>query len=229
MKRSSVLIAALIAAFAAAPAIGEVQTLNAYENGQVSTSFDLVFPELGINTTSEVFYTRFELDIDDDAGTARFKNYDQEIDSLAMPLGIQTGALRVRILQSSGTYDSFSGDFVTNDTYEITFANDLSFFGFESPVLLPATSRGTVTTQPDGRQLIEMNWEGEGELANSDNPAEPFVYTYSCRVNTIVAKDASEIPPIPTRFCADGALSIFSLFGMGLFFGCMKRHVRRSR
>lgn len=227
MKRSLTILAALSALVAAAPALAAVETLNAYENSQVTTSFDLVFPELGINSTSNVFYTRFELDIDAELGTARFVKYDQEIDSLAMPLGIQTGALTVRIVDSDGTYDPFSGVFVTNDTYEITFANDLSFFGFESPVLLPATSHGTITTDSDGRRTIQMNWEGQGELANSDNPAEPFRYTYTCRVNTVVAKDASEIPPVPTRFCADGLFSLFSVFGFALTFVGMKRYVRR--
>lgn len=232
MKRfatTSVLSAALIAA-AFSPVNAEVVVMNAYENSSVSTSFELVFPDLGINSSSNVFFTRYKLEIDEERGTARFVDYIQQIDPLMLPLGISTGRLDIRITSSEGTYDAATQTFETQDVYEITFRNDLRTFGFESPVLLPAVSKGTLSGPAASARSVEMRWEGDGELANSENPAAPYKFTYTCRSTTTVAASAADVPPLPTRgLCAEGILSFFGFAAMGLMFAGLKASNRRLR
>ncbi len=229
MKLRNTLLAGAIAAILAAPAFAQSETLNAYENADVDSSFDLRFDGLGINTTSRVIYTRFNLDIDPTEGTAGFSSYVQEVEPLVLPLGISTGRLMIEIISSEGTYNRNFGTFETNDVYRITFENDLSFFGFESPVEFPAVSTGTVRNVGDER-FIDMNWEGQGQFENADNPSEPFEYNYTCSVNTVVANDLASIPPIPTtQSCASGVLGIFGFATFGMGFMGMKRTVRRRR
>jgi hypothetical protein len=230
MKRFTFMLTLSVGfALSAIRASAEPTILNAYENANVQTNFELVFPKLGINSTSPVFFTRYKLEIDEEAGTARFVEYIQQIDPLAMPLGISTGRLDIRITSSEGTYDAETRTFVTNDVYEINFANDLSTFGFASPVIFPATSSGTLSDKVSDARNVEMRWEGSGELANEDNPEDPYVYTYTCRVNTQIAAPGEELPPLPTKFCADGLFSIFSLFAMGFGMVGLKRSARRMR
>lgn len=207
----------------------EPTVLNAFENNEVVTDFTLSFPGLGINSTSNVFYTRYQLEIDEETGTARFLDYNQQIESLGLPLGITTGRIQVRILESNGTYDRQSRTFVTNDVYEITFANDLSTFGFSSPEILPATSRGTVTGGANNAQNVEMRWEGGGEFENSANPSEPFEFNYTCHVNTVIAASADDVPPLPTPSSCGNFLSILAFATMSLMFVGMKLNLRRRR
>ncbi len=234
MKRISAILTGLLTVATASSATwAEAVVLNAYENSAVVTNFSLKFPELGIDSTSNVFYTRYQLEIDEDAGTARFVDYIQEIEPLLLPLGISTGRLSVRITSSEGTYDKASRTFRTNDTYEIRFTNDLSTFGFETPVLLPAESNGTLDARVGDVQHVQMNWEGAGELENESNPEEPYKFTYTCKVNTTIAASASDVPPLPTRsLCAEGIYSIFGLAAPMLMFAGMRvsnRRYRRSR
>ncbi|MBX3393833.1 MAG: hypothetical protein KF841_00555 [Phycisphaerae bacterium] len=232
MKRiSSILACATIAVgFSASRVSAEPVVLNAFENSAVVTNFQLIFPDLGINSTSNVFFTRYKLEIDEQAGTARFVDYIQQIDPLMLPLGISTGRLDIRITSSSGTYDSASKTFETNDVYQISFRNNLSTFGFESPVLLEAKSKGTLSDRVGSARNVEMRWEGSGELQNEENPAEPYKFTYTCRVNTSIAASDSDVPPIPTRgACAEGILSIFGLATMSLGFVSLRASNRRRR
>ncbi|MCB9852719.1 MAG: hypothetical protein H6819_06460 [Phycisphaerales bacterium] len=229
MKLRGLAAFVVLAGLSAAPAMAQnARTVFGYEDSDFETSFSLNFPALGITSSSKVFYTRFKLEIDELAGTARFTSYEQEIDPLILPLGISTGALRVQIQNSQGTYNSLTNTFVTNDDYNITFTNDLSSFGFESPVILPAVSEGRVTTDVNGDRFVEMDWQGDGELANSENPSEPYKFTYKCSTRSRLADSAEAVPALPTRnACGAG---ILSAFGLGLFgFVGMKRNIRRRR
>lgn len=231
MKRTSAILTGLAAvAIACSNASAAATVLNAYENSDVVTGFNLNFPGLGIDSTSNVFYTRYQLEIDEDAGTARFVNYEQEIEPLLLPLGISTGRLSVRITSSEGTYDKATRTFRTNDVYEIRFTNDLSTFGFETPVNLPAVSSGKLDAAVGNVQHVEMNWSGDGELQNESKPDEPYQFTYSCKVNTTIAASAAEVPPLPTRsLCADGVFGIFGLAASSLMFAGLKVSNRRYR
>jgi hypothetical protein len=229
MKLRSLFASVVVLSLAATSARAEsAQTIFGYEDADFQTSFSLNFPALGINSSSKVFYTRFKLDIDEDAGTARFASYEQEIEPLILPLGISTGTLRVRIQNSDGTFNKATKTFETTDDYNITFTNDLTLFGFESPVVLPSVSQGRITTNADGEQFIEMEWQGEGELENSEKPEEPYQFTYSCAVRSRVANSADAVPPLPTRdTCGTGIISLLGL-GFVSFIG-MKRNIRRRR
>ncbi len=230
MKLRSMVFGAVFAAVGVAPAMAELQTLNAYEDAEADSGFNLSFPDLGIDSTSRIIYTRFELDIDEAKGTARFSAYDQKIEPLLLPLGISTGTLHVRIETSEGTFDAKTGTFQTNDLYNISFTNDLSALGFGSPVIIPSVSTGRITTGADGVRRIEMDWVGEGQLENPDNVAEPFEYRYTCSTRTKVAATADDVPALPTQqSCASGIAGLFS-FAFGAFgFAGLKRRVRRRR
>jgi len=232
MKRYFTLGAVAVAAvvLASSHSVAASRLLNTYESANVQTNFSLNFPELGINSTSNVFYTRYKLDIDEEAGTARFTDYIQQIDPLMMPLGISTGRLDIRIVESSGTYDKATQTFETDDVYEITFANDLSGFGFESPVLLPAKSHGKLDAPLASAREVTMDWAGDGELQNAEEPEKPFKYTYTCSSRTTVAASDAEVPALPQRsFCADGIFSFFSFATLGLMFAGLKVSTRRMR
>ncbi|MCG8407446.1 MAG: hypothetical protein MI923_19780 [Phycisphaerales bacterium] len=233
MKLHQSIVACVLVALSSLFVVGdvraEVNVLNAFENSEVVTDFSLNFPGLGISSTSNVFYTRFNLEIDDETGAARFTDYNQQIESLTLPLGITTGRIQVRILESNGTYDPQSQTFVTNDVYEITFANDLSTFGFSSPEILPATSRGTVRGGANNAQNVELQWEGSGQFENESNPAEPFEFTYTCNVNTNIAESEADVPPLPTPNSCGNFFSILSFATMSLMFVGMKRSLRRRR
>lgn len=229
MKLRGLTAFVVLAGLSAAPAMAQdAKTVFGYEDSDFETSFSLTFPDLGITSSSKVFYTRFKMDIDESAGTARFTSYEQEIEPLILPLGISTGTLRVQIQNSEGSYNTFTDTFVTNDDYNITFTNDLTAFGFESPVVLPAVSEGRVTTEANGDRFIEMEWQGDGELANSENPSEPYKFTYTCSTRSRLADSADAVPALPTRnACGTG---IFGALGLGFVgFVGMKRNVRRRR
>ncbi len=206
----------------------EPKTLNAFEDGNVTTDFTLSFPSLGFDSTSNVFYTRFQLEIDEEAGTARFLDYNQQIESLTLPLGITTGRIGVRINQSEGTYDATTRTFETVDEYEITFENDLSFFGFVTPVIFPAVSKGTVVGGAAAARNVQMTWGGTGQFENADNPEQPFEYTYTCKVETVIGDEAPPLP-VPQQACADGIFSLFGFATMSLMFIGMKSRIRRRR
>jgi len=234
MTPRNMFVGALVAAFLVTPALAQVQTrattLYAFEDAAVESGFNISFPDFGIDSTSRIIYTRFNLDIDEAKGTARFSAYDQMIEPLLMPLGISTGTLHIRVESSEGTYDVRTGTFETNDLYNITFTNDLSIFGFESPVVIPSVSTGRVTTDAEGVRHVELDWVGEGELANDENPSEPFKYTYSCSTRTQVADSADAVPPLPTQqSCASGLVSLFGFAFGAIGFAGMKRSVRRRR
>lgn len=230
MKLRRLAASVVVLGLSAAPALAQnAQTvLYGYEDADFQTSFSLNFPGLGISSSSKVFYTRFNLEIDEDAGTARFTSYEQEIEPLTLPLGISTGTLRVRIQNSDGTFDKAADTFVTNDDYNITFTNDLTAFGFASPVVLPAVSEGVITTNAEGDRFVEMEWQGTGALENSENPSEPYAFTYTCKTRSRIATSAEAVPALPARdTCGTG---LAALFGAGFVgFVGMKRNVRRRR
>lgn len=233
MTLRSLTLSVVALGVSAAPLLGQsvqsAQTYYGYEDANFQTSFRLDFPALGISSSSRVFYTRFKLDIDEDAGKARFVSYEQEIEPLTLPLGISTGTLRVRIQNSDGTYNAATGAIKTNDDYNITFTNDLSAFGFESPVVLPAVSEGTITTEADGSRYLEMQWQGDGELANSENPSEPYKFTYTCKTRSRVVESQAAVPALPVRdTCGTGLAALFGAGFVGLV-GTRYRVRRRRR
>jgi len=159
---------------------------------QVS-QFTLSFTDFGIESSSAILSTNYELRAESDVvETARFTNYFQDVEPLLLPdptgqtAGISTGDMFIRVVpgSSEGTYDSATGEFATTELYEIRFTGDLSAFGITSPIYLPSTSAGTVQRNPDGTGLISLQWAGEGELPNIDDPSAPIRFTYVCQTHT---------------------------------------------
>lgn len=213
-------------------------TVHAYEDVEAENHFTLTFfgdtPEENLVTTSKVVATRLSLDIDEENSTARFTEYYQIVEPLTLPLGISTGNIIVQIKTSSGTYDRDTGDFTTHDEYEISFTNDLSFFGFTSPVIIPSESHGNLNGGPSAARTIGMTWEGQGELENSDDPSNPFKYTYVC-TSTSKIGDPSTFPPLPqidSGACGAGLCGVTGLLPMLAFavgLAMMKVNVARRR
>lgn len=190
-------------------ASGEPTRLLAEQNPVEVSSFTLSFTDFGIDSTSAIIDTNYELRTDletadvapsgrlDDIPaefpmSARFVNYFQNVEPLILPdptgqsAGISTGNLRIEVVPgtSTGTYDAATGEFTTTEFYVILFDGDLSGFGLESPVILPSTSNGTVVFDSEGVGRINMVWSGQGELANLQDPANPIRFTYECATQT---------------------------------------------
>lgn len=232
--------AALCGIIGAVPqAVAATTTISAYEDVEAENHFTLTFfgdtPEDNLVTSSKVVATRLSLEVDEENGTARFSEYYQIVEPLTLPLGISTGDIIVQVKSSSGTYDRDTGDFTTHDEYEISFTNDLSFFGFTSPVIIPSESQGNLNGGPANARTIGMTWEGTGELANSADPSDPYKYTYVC-TSTSKIGDPSTFPPLPqlssATACGSGVCGVTGLAPMLAFavgMALMKVNVSRRR
>jgi hypothetical protein len=226
-------------ALSAPQALAATTTVHAYEDVEAENHFTLTFfgntPEENLVTTSKVVATRLSLDVDEDTGTARFSHYYQIVEPLTLPLGISTGDIIVQIKTSSGTYDRDTGDFTTHDEYEISFTNDLSFFGFTSPVIIPSESHGNLNGGPSSARTIGMTWEGDGELPNSADPSNPYQYTYVCTSTSKIA-DPATFPPLPALSSASGCgaglcgvTGLLPMLGFAVGLAAMKVNVARRR
>ncbi len=153
--------------------------------------FSLDFGGLGGVASGHIASTDIEFEVDADRGTARFVRYFQEVEPLILPGGFSTGNLTIEIVEgsSTGSFDQLSGEFQTEEFYEIHFEGDLSAFGLESPVFLPSASSGIVTLGTDTGGRIALDWLGEGELANPFDPDNPIEFTYTCTVRAAFDPD----------------------------------------
>ncbi len=228
--------AAAVAMLASAGRVeAQSRTLQLVENNEVESSFTLDFSDLGFSTQSRVISTRFRLDIDETAGTARFLSYDQVVEPLILPgatpdQGISTGEMTIRIPpgSSSGTYNPRTRTFTTNDTYEISFTGDLSAFGLTSPVLLPSTSVGSIEGGVANAREIDMNWSGIGQLDNPAAPSMPLRFNYTSHVNTLIDQPAVALTlnDLFSSLCGGGMATLMPLMILGMW---SMKHRRRSR
>ena len=154
---------------------------------QAVSSFTLDFGDFGGETQAIISETdivmRYEFAAQN--GTSRFLDYDQNVDSLTLPGGLETGAIRIEILESENVSFEFDpntgiGEFVTNDVYAVHFEGEI---GIESPFVMPASSNGQIIFDGDDHGRIEMQWEGEGLLGDDPQTAIPFFYT--CLIRTV--------------------------------------------
>jgi len=186
----------------AADANAETRSLVAEANPGVPSYFTLDFGEFGGRTSAFSGVTDMELQVDPDAGTARFAHYYQEVDPLTLPGGFSTGNLTIEIVEgsSTGTYDYLTGEFTTSETYLVHFEGDLSAFGLVSPVELPSQSVGTV--QFDGTDgAILLDWDGAGTLVNPFDPLDFIDFSYFCTLSAQFAPEAIalvELALVPT-------------------------------
>ncbi len=157
----------------ASPSLGAPMRIQARQDQRVESSFALDFGQGG-TASAMISQTTFELEIDGINGSAKFTNYDQNIDSLTLPGGLNTGAIRVQIVtdSSTGTYNRATGEFTTDELYSIEFDGDLSAAGLFSPVVLPSHSVGILDLEDMATGRVTMNWAG--------NTAVPFDISYAC-------------------------------------------------
>lgn len=221
-------LAATVLLIASPAVLADQATLQAVENQDVESAFTLNFADLGIATTSRVISTRFQLAIDEDAGTAHFVSYDQQVEPLILPgptgEPLSTGELTIRIVpgSSTGTYNRATETFTTSEQYEISFTGDLSAVGFESPVILPSTTVGQLKGGAAGATEIQMNWTGVGQLG-------PLDFNYVCEVNTVIEQPGpvASFVSLISGLCGGGIATMmaFGVLGMGL----MKLRLARRR
>ena len=90
MKTSHITALAALAISSTA-AFGQVELLSAEQITDVESSFTLDFGELGGKTIAGVSDTEFEIQIDKRGKFARFLNYAQNVGSIKLPGGLETG------------------------------------------------------------------------------------------------------------------------------------------
>lgn len=169
----------------AVAAVADDQFLITEQDTGVRSFFTLDFGKFG-QTQGEVSDTRFLFRIDRTNNTAGFITYNQNIDSLTLPGGFETGDIHVTIVpgSSTGTFNPDTGEFETQEDYLVFFEGDLSKFGITSPILLPSASSGTITFDDPRSGGVTQVWEGEGELQNPFDPTDPLIFTYTCTVES---------------------------------------------
>ncbi|GJM24418.1 MAG: hypothetical protein DHS20C16_08330 [Phycisphaerae bacterium] len=208
MKRTRSIIAviALVGMFTASTASATPYILSAVQDQSAQapdSTFALDFAGNGGVRDSDISDTTFGMEIDFDNETAKFTNYEQQIGSILLPNSagpdVETGPITVSIIPGSEPgrlTDNGDGtfDFETTDTYEITFTNDLSMFGFPGQsVLLPSTSLGTLTVDSLRDDVIEgsaaMRWEDDSIMLDpsTTDPENPILlpFHYVCDINSV--------------------------------------------
>ena len=198
--RSAIRITTAMAAFTLwSGAASADQRLLCVGGPKSGSQFTLDFNNIG-SDTSHIAYTEFDLVIDPTSGAARIEYYYQEVDSLTLPGGFETGDLVIAVVpgSSQGAYDAASGSFETSELYAIFFTGDLSAFGLESPVFLPGASSGDVAFDPGGQTgAANLIWDGEGALPDPTNPGGFIPFEYECVVNT----EFNAEPPCAQQGC----------------------------
>ena len=158
--------------------------LNTEQDPEAESTFTLDFGSVAGKTRASVANTRFKLELDRAAGTARQLSYSQRVAPLTLPGGFSTGNIRVEVVpdSSSGTYDASTGELITSESYAIYFEGDLSAFGLTSPVILPSTSRAKIDFLTSRTGRVSLHWSGQGELPDPVNPEGFILFDYSCDV-----------------------------------------------
>lgn len=175
-------------------------------------------PELGGPQTAAIPSTKYLLRIDDEKGTAGIVSWVQRVNPL-MLAGINTGNITVRLASdSTGVFDGGlkgqeqDGVFSTTEAYNVHFAGDLSMFGLQSPFFIPSSSTGEVVFDAGSSEMgtISMEWTGLGSIPNPFDPANPFVFSYACQVNSRfqVAAACETVQSVESH-CYNGRLRVF--------------------
>ncbi|MEK6797468.1 MAG: hypothetical protein AABZ12_00730 [Planctomycetota bacterium] len=185
----NLMLATTTALGAAAIVSAEPIRLGAAQDQSQASTFSFNFGELGGVASATISDTNLAISVDPKLGTAEFVEYKQNIAPLLLPGGFNTGAIRVEIVpgSSTGLFDGATGVFTTKEQYAIHFEGDLSAFGLTSPVILESASSGTVNVLSALDGSVQLDWSGEGELANPFDPETAIAFTYTCDVNTAFA------------------------------------------
>ena len=186
--RAAASVAGLLAAsgVAAAPV-----SVVAVEDPIRQSSFSLDFGAFGGVASAAITQTDFSLELDADAGTAKFVQYLQDVDALILPGGFSTGRIKVEVVEgsSTGAFDARRGEFNTTELYAVHFEGDLSAFQLQSPVILPSTSSGVVALSTETGGSVLMDWTGRGQLPNPFLPETFLEFAYTCQVSAAFAPE----------------------------------------
>jgi hypothetical protein len=205
------LIVALSLCVTASVAQAQSKTLDAEQIIETQSEFTIDFGAFGGKTVAAVANTRFAIEIDERTGTARFQSYEQDIESLTLPGGLETGAITVSITDSiDAGFDRASGRFTTEDVYQIKFEGNLEAFGLSSPVDFPSTSVGHVVFDTRSTGRIILDWEGRGELSSPQGPPVPFDYTCHVETSFNVRQVALPNPRVCGQFDLLSGLALFA-------------------
>lgn len=202
----------LAAMLFAATAAAEPVILVGQHNPNQTNEFTVEFPpELGGPQTADIPLTKFVLEVDPEAGTARLLSWYQKVDELLLA-GIPTGDITVALADvSSGVTDlpaaapQEQGEFETVEAFNVFFEGDLSDFGLESPFFTPSSSTGTILFRSATQGQVFMEWSGPGEIPNPSEPSEPFLFNYVCTINAtfVVASPCTSVSAMQAQCTPD--------------------------
>lgn len=191
----SVVRAAMIAATLSAipTASAALQYVNAEQAAAGDSSFTLDFlgadfgDGFGSVRTSQISTTLLGLAVDEVLESAKINYYNQSVDALTLPYGVNTGPLTIKVVpgtQTSVSYEEIAPgvfSFQTAEFYEIKFTADLSGFGIPgTSVFLPGGASGIIDYT---NETVSMAWTGAGQLLNPVTGGV-IVFQYSCDVTT---------------------------------------------
>jgi len=172
----------------------EPTVVVAVNDPNAENSFTVEFPEElgGQVQTADIPYTEMVLELLPDESGARLLSWFQQVEPFDL-LGISTGDITITLGgPSAGTFDEVTGEFATEETYQILFDDsELVELGFDSPYVIPASSAGVITFVDSTNGTVAMEWEGVGELYNPDDPSNPFIFTYSCVINALIGNSSA--------------------------------------
>jgi len=181
----------LAAILSGGPALADPISLVATQSPNPTSSFSLDFGAYGGVASAQITQTDFELEVDADLGTAHFAQYKQFVDPLLLFGVFDTGNIRVEVVpgSSTGTLNVLTGEFTTQELYDVYFDGDLSPFGLTSPVRLPSTSEGTMSLSALSGGEVTMAWTGTYELPNPSAPGTTIPFRYTCSVQAEFAPE----------------------------------------
>lgn len=168
-------------------------------------------PELGGETVfMPIQGGEFELEVDDEAGTARIVSWTQDVAPIEI-FGMSTGPIQISVdpeAASEGTYDkTASNSFSVSAVFVVEFDDtELRELGFESPFSMVGLEVGNIY-QVGPQAQIQMSLQGEGEAAGS-------AFSYTCRTTARFDVEIGEGQAQPGDVNQDGALDISDPVGM---------------
>jgi len=201
LRTASLAAVALVASVATTPAMATISFINATLDTGLESSFTLDFLGAdfgdGLSSVRSGLITTHHmgLALDDVAGTALLNYYDQDVDPIVLPTGINTGPITVGVVpgtQSSVSFSPLGGNvyaFETSEFYEIGFTADLSAFGISgTSAFLPGGAIGVIDYD---NQTISMAWSGSGVLLHPTIQGQFIPFQYECAVNAVFPEPAS--------------------------------------
>lgn len=185
----------LAAMISGGPAMADPIAVVATQTPNPASSFSLDFGDYGGIASAQISQTDFALEIDADLGTAQFTQYQQFVDPLLLFGAFDTGNIRVEVVpgSSTGTLNVLTGEFTTQELYDVYFDGNLGALGLTSPVRLPSTSEGILSLSALSGGEVTMAWTGTYQLPNPSIPGTFVSFRYTCAVQAAFAPEAATL------------------------------------